>query len=191
MARLPVVAIRMLVIAGAVLGTFTYASRWRADHDRDQRRLTENFELGFRKPAGYRELWHGPQALFVFQDPATGLRYRGSVNQVVADFNPTPSLTSDKLAEQMVSNTEANMPGWKGAVLDSVATDAVDWRLVRREGPGRCVVSAFGVRGNTTAMVSLVGRGKEIDQIVAHMPVFRRFLRTLTFDKTDFSTRYR
>lgn len=191
MARLPAAPIRALIVVGVIVGGLTYGSRLRADHELNQIRMTENFELGFAKPTGWRELWHGPQALFVYQDPKTGLRYRGSVNQVVAEFNPTPSMTSDALAEQMVSNTKANMPGWNGIVLDSVATSAVDWRLVRREGQGKCVVSAFGVRGNTTAMVSLVGAGKETRHVAAHMGSFREFLRTLTFDKADLTKRYR
>lgn len=190
MLRLPVAAVRTFAIAGVALATLAFGSRMRADHIARQKLQTENFDIGFHKPKGFEELWHGPQALFVYLDPTTGLFYRGSVNQVVADFNPTPTMNSDALAAQMVSNTRANMPGWKGVVLDSVTTSAVDWRLVRREGGGKCVVSAFGVRGNTTAMVSLVGVGKNIPRIDAEMDSFRAFLRTITFDKADLSKRF-
>lgn len=190
MPRLPANAVRAFIISGVTISVLTYGSWLRADHAKSLALQTENFDVIFAKPRGFKELWHGPQALFAYQDPSTGLRYRGSVNQVVADFNPTPLLTSDGLAEQMVSNTTANMPGWKGVVLDSVPTSSVAWRLVRREGQGKCVISAFGVRGNTTAMVSLVGAGKEVRHIESQMDTFRDFLRTISFDKADLSKRY-
>ena len=186
MARVPGVVVRAVVIVGIAVFALTYGSRLRAEHDRRQAESTENFRIGYEKPPGWKELWHGPQALFVYQHPQTGVKFRASVNQVVSEFNPTPNMTSDSIAHQMVENTKANMPGWDGVVLDVVNTPAVDWRLVRREGQGRCVVSAFGVRGNTTAMVSLVAAGdSEMKHVDATMPRFREFLQSLTFTKTD------
>ncbi|MGV3615799.1 MAG: hypothetical protein ACO1SV_10740 [Fimbriimonas sp.] len=193
MPRIPATVAKGFVatgVIGVIAVALVYGSRLRAEHREAQTRSIENFELSYAKPDGWKEVGHGPQALFVYQDPESGVRFRGSVNQVVAEFNPTPTLTSDGLARQMVSNTKENMPGWNGVVLEALETPTVGWRLVRRFGQGKCVVSAFGVRGNTTAMVSMVADGKNVDQIEAKMPHFREFLQTVKFSKADLASRF-
>jgi hypothetical protein len=136
--------------------------------------------------AGWKEVPHGPQTLFLYRDPKTGLLLRGAVNQIIADVNPTPELHTDGIAQHFIDRTKENMPDWNVAKAygDVAGADGMRFRLIRRERPGKCVITAFAVKGNTTLIVSLSANGEEIAEIDSVFPQFQQVLAGMTLTKT-------
>jgi len=154
---------------------------YRTAHDRNQRDSIKNYTMGWTPPVGWKELPHGPQTLFLYRHPKSDLVIRGAVTNIVADINPTPDLDSDGIARHLLEVTEENMPGWKGEMLDEVKGDGTTFRLVRRGKSDRTVVSAFSVRGNCTAVITIAGTGKDAPKVERHMADFRAWLGDVRF----------
>jgi hypothetical protein len=171
----------IVLLLGGGVGYGVYKDR--AMHD-----STLNFALTYPKSmSGWRPREHGPQTLFLYEQPNTGLLLRGAVNQMVSDVNPTPNLDRDNLAQLMVDNTHDNMPGWTAVVEDKVDAKGTSFRLVRRSQRGQVVVTAFAVKGNTTVLISLSGRDQHVADVDKGMDDFRKFISSLALTKTDLS----
>jgi len=173
--RLPLFGVAILLFCGA------FAYRKHLASERDQN--TRNYSLNFVQPVGWKVLPHSPEALFLFQDPQTKLLMRGAMNDVVADYNPTPDLDRDGTAQWLLDVTSKNLKGWTGEMLDTIDANGVSFRLVKRWTNEKCVISAIGVRGNTTVVVTLSADKGQIDKIDPSLPKFRTYLAGLGFQR--------
>jgi hypothetical protein len=159
------------------------AGYWRKLNAESLEEAHTNFKLGYDLPTGWKELPHSPQTLFFCEDPKTKVKLRGAVNQVVADYNPTPELDRDGLTQQFADITTDHL-GWKATILDTVSFDGGSYRLIRRETTDRIVVSAIAVRGNTTVLMGISGIGEAKKQVDGQIPFFKRYLATTSLEKT-------
>ncbi len=180
MARLPAVVVRGAVLSCCALGAISYSTQWRKSYEQEKRDSIRNYQLVFQKPAGWKELPHGPQTLFIYECPKTGLLYRGSINNIVADINPTPGMTGDRIADTLLVNTRENMPGWSGERIHGENTEVGEWGFVQRKGQGKIVVSAFASKGNSTLVIAMVADQPKLHKAVdGQMPHFREFVKGL------------
>ncbi|AIE88121.1 hypothetical protein [Fimbriimonas ginsengisoli] len=167
----------MLAIGLIFIAAFAWFRRANAAASPD---TYANYSLVYALPSGWKEIPHSPQAIFLFRSLHSDLLMRGAMNDVVADYNPTPDLDRDGLAQWMLDITAANLKSWKGEMLDTVnGTNGTTFRLVRRWSPDKCVVSAIAVRGNTSIVVTLSGDERKVDILDQEMPAFRTYLTTL------------
>ena len=147
---------------------------------------TTNYAISYDVPKGWDPVPHGPQTLFLYKHPKTGLLLRGAQNQVVSDVNPTPELDSRGMAQYYIDRTKENLPDWKAELAGEVAADGVKFNLIRRSRNGKTVVTAFGVRGNTTLIVSLSGADDEQKSIDSGgMDFLREYVGQVSFAKAD------
>ncbi len=166
------VATLCLLVTGA--GAYSYRA-WRVQVQHAQ---SVNFALSF-PPAGpgWKSLPHGPYSVFTYEQRSTKLLLRGAVNNLVSDINPTPDMDRDNIARLMVDNTHDNMPGWTATTLDKIVqAHNTSFRIVRRAQKGHVVVTAFAVKGNTTILISLSGRGDHTADLDKAMGEFDDFL---------------
>lgn len=183
MSRLEPKRVRVFGFAFLALAVILPAGLWRKSNASALEEARTNFKLGYVLPQGWKELPHSPQTLFFCVDPASDVKLRGAVNQIVADYNPTPELDRDGLTQQFADITTDNL-GWKAKILDTVDFDGGSYRLIRRETVDRVVISAIAVRGNTTVMMGLSGIGKAKTHVDGQLPFFRKYLATTSLAKT-------
>jgi predicted RNA-binding protein with PUA-like domain len=166
------------VILIGVAGVYTS----RVKEERAQSIL--NYEVSHERPAGWKAIEHGPQTLFLYKDPVTHLLLRGAINQVVSEVNPTPELQTDSIAQYYIDRTAENQPEWTAKRLPDVDSNGVRFSMIEREKAGKCVVTAFVVKGNTTFMASVSGNNEETKAIEAELPHFREFLAKISLNRT-------
>jgi hypothetical protein len=137
----------------------------------------ENFQLDAPQFSNWKRADGGPIRKVVYRHPEADLRLQATLTQVRAGYNPTPELDSEALANQYVRTTREKMPTFRARRLGRVDAGPTRFELVERVGPDRAMVCAIAVRGNTTAVVSLIGVGK--DRLLArrYAPQFRRYLK--------------
>ena len=177
----------LVIMGGAILGIFA-GVKYLGSEKRRQAKSIENFSVAYpTPPKNWNPVNHGPQTLFLFEDTKRGLLMRGSVNQMVADINPTPDLDRDNLAKLMIDNTHANMPGWTAEMREMVQADGTSFRLIRRAQHGFVNLTACAVKGNTTFLVSLVARDKKVVEVDNSVPEFENYLSKIKFTKADSS----
>ncbi|RYG36447.1 hypothetical protein EON81_09700 [bacterium] len=165
------------------------ANQFAQKHESDRKDSIAVYKIAWEEPKGWQSLEHSPQSLFLFQHPTTKLLIRGASNQVIADHNPTPALDSEGLAEYYMQATAENMPEWKAERIAGEKGDGVPFCLLKRTREGKTVVSAFGVRGNTTLIVTLSANGKEQKDVERAESIFRESLRHISFKRTEFASR--
>ncbi|CAN5447578.1 hypothetical protein BH11ARM2_BH11ARM2_34040 [soil metagenome] len=167
--------------AGALLavGATQYVSHQKAAHEES----VAVYDIKWEKPTGWNVMPHSPQSLFLFRDPHTNLLIRGASNQIIADSNPTPELDSEGLADYYLATTQQNMPGWTAEKIAGDEGQGVKFALLRRQRDDKTVVTAFGVRGNTTLVVTLSGNGKEQKEIAATESAFREGLHHISLKR--------
>lgn len=156
-------------------GAIAYTHKREADREES----VLNYRIDHVPPHGWQKMPPSPQTLFAYRNPKTTLLLRGAVNQVVSDENPTPDMKTDNIAQYYVDLTGENQPNWKAQMLDSVNCEGSRFRLIRRETKGKCVITAYTVKGNTTLLVSLSADGDKVPEIDREMPDFRHFLSTV------------
>lgn len=144
----------------------------------------QNYAVGWDSPAEWKEVPHGPQTLFLYTNNDK-LLLRGSVNQVYSEVNPTPDLDARSLAEYYIASTRENMPGWTAEhVGEQPAADAT-WHLVRRETKDFKILIGYAVKGNTTVIVSLSGRGPSSLAVEPELDSFRTFLKSIRLTEQE------
>jgi hypothetical protein len=144
-----------------------------------QEQTPGNYTLEWSAPAGWKEARMSPMALFRYKHPKEETYIRCSLNQNVGDL-PSLHRTPDSLADFQLETTEQNQKGWTGKRLTDIQTDILEFALLRREQPSQVVVTAFGIKDNTTIMVSLTAAGKKASQQVeAAMPELEKLLKGL------------
>ncbi|HEY0867806.1 MAG TPA: hypothetical protein VGE01_10520 [Fimbriimonas sp.] len=143
-----------------------------------------NFKVVYEKPTGWKELPHGPQTLFLFQEPRTGVLLRGAVNQIVADVNPTPELDTDGIAQYYVDRTHENMKDWQAKMGEKVKAKDGEFRIIERERKDKKVVTAYAVKGNTTLLVSISGGPEAKVEVDRKMPEFKEYLSSIGLVET-------
>ena len=147
---------------------------------------SSNYELVMQNPEGWEAVPHGPQTLFLYRNPKSGLYLRGAQSQIVAEFNPTPDETNDSIAQFYVDRTHENLKEWTAVVTDKVQARNGSYQIIDRQRNGKRVVSAFGVQGNSTFIVSLSGNGQDVKKIDGALPWFHDFLANTDFRKVDY-----
>jgi hypothetical protein len=152
-----------------------------------ERNDAKNFVVHYQAPVGWKSTPHGPESLFREIDPKTGLILRGAANQVVDASNPTPDLTTDGIAKYFEDRTDENMPTWKATELAKAPGDGVDFAVLRRATKDRVVITAYAVRGNTTVLMTLFGKGKARNLVDSNLPVFYEMLKTVSLHEKDMS----
>jgi hypothetical protein len=146
----------------------------------------KTYRLKHERPLRWQELPPTPLVLFLYEDPLTKDTIRGSVNSVVADRVALPELDTNGIANHMIQVTESNLPGWKAKMLKDVSAGPLRYRIVRREKEGRCVITAFAVKGNTTVLISLAASGSKAANLEdRHLPFFEKFLAQTTLVPND------
>ena len=154
---------------------------------KEERALSiRNYLVNHEKPEGWKEMEHGPQTLFLYKNPVTHLLLRGAINQVVSEINPTPDLQTDSIAQYYLDRTSENQPDWTAKRLPDVTANGARFSMIEREKQGKCVVTAFIVKGNTTFMASISGNNDETKLIPEEIPHFRDFLAKISLTRTEF-----
>jgi hypothetical protein len=174
--RTPVLGLGIAVL---IAGAYAYRQQSLARTEES----TANFRLLFDTPQGWMPVPHSPQALFLFKNPGSKLLMRGAMNDVVAEYNPTPELDRDGLAKYMLDVTDLNLKDWRGSMLGTVSAQGTSFRLIKRWSPQKCVVSAVAVRGNTSVVVTLSGNQRQAQSIDQALPEFRSYLSTLGMER--------
>jgi len=146
-----------------------------------------NYAITYPHPTEWKELHHSPQTLFLFQNSKTHLLLRGAVNQIISDINPSPDMQADQLADYYMARTAENMPDWTGAKIGRVKGPDTTFSLIKRERKGKCVVTGYAVKGNTTFMVTLSANEGELKDIEPAMNDFRGFVSQIRLTEKDMS----
>jgi hypothetical protein len=154
---------------------------------RNQQGDSSNYRLESKNPVGWTAVPHGPQTLFLYRDPTTGILLRGAHNQIVAEFNPTPGDSKESVAQYYIDRTNDNLKEWTAKMSESVNAKGGSFQLIDREKKGKRVVTAFGVRGNSTFIVSISANGKEVGKIDGKLPWFKQFLSEVEFQPFDYN----
>lgn len=149
---------------------------WRNNADRAHTEAALNYKLVYAQPNGWVEKKHSPQTLFVYEN-ADGVTMKGGHMQIVDSENPTPDMDRDTLSDSFASVTRDNL-GWKATMGDIVECDGGSYRLIRREGKDRTIISAVSVKGNTTILVTLSAIGKSKPHVDEDLPAFVSFLKS-------------
>jgi len=179
--RYGILSAALVLCVGAGLG-------WRILNRNASKEAAANYSMSFPGvPLGWKALPHGPQTVFIYQQPGSKILLSGAVNQVIDEFNPTPDLGTDNIAEQFVDVTRTNLHGWKAELMDSVGARGTSFRLIRRSEKGHVVVNAFAVRGNTTVLITLSGRNQHVQDVDERLGLFRDFLSNVKFTRADMS----
>lgn len=137
---------------------------------------TTVYSVDYDRPLGWKEVPPGPFTLFVYRHPDGKGTMRAAINEVQEDFNPTPELDTEGIANHYIAITDNNMPEWKAEKLDAVDTDREHFSLIRRTKVGKTVYTAFCSKGNTTLVVSLYAGGKDAESLDDLLPEFRKLL---------------
>ncbi len=124
-----------------------------------------------------------PLTLFVFKHPNHEIYVRGFQYQVDYEFNPTPELDTDGLAEYYLDTTRTKQPDWKGERLPDATEGPVRFSMIRRITKGKTVVTAFAAKGNTTIGVALFANGDSVREVESVLPELRKFLSTFTLNR--------
>jgi hypothetical protein len=170
---------RVLAWVGVTIAVVAPAVAWRSNTQRSGAEAALNYKLNFSKPDGWTERPHSPQSLFVYANP-DGVTMKGGHMQVVDAQNPTPDMDRDALSNNFADITRENL-GWKVTMGDVIECDGGSYRLLRRVGGDRTIVSAVSVRGNTTVLVTLSAIGKSQKHIDEAMPDFLGCLKASRF----------
>jgi hypothetical protein len=148
-----------VLVAAVILGTFGGYVSW-AKNIKRAKELSLNYLVSYPgPPKGWESVPHSPRALFLYQRKGSNIMINAGLNQLEDDINPTPDLGTENLANQVIDMTRDNMPGWTAEKLDSVEAGGTSFRLVKRVNADHIVINAFTVKGNTTLLISLTGRG--------------------------------
>lgn len=137
---------------------------------------TSNYEILFPRPANWEAMPHAPFTQFLFEHKQTRSQIRGATNRIVSDVNPTPDLDEDGLAKYYLATTAENQPEWKAERLPDMRSKELRFSAIRRTRGDKIVVTAFTVRGNTTAIVSLAVSEPYLDRYDELLQEFKTFL---------------
>ena len=164
----------------SILGAFGGYVSW-AKNIKRAKELSQNYVISYPgPPKGWESIPHSPRALFLYQRKGTNVLINAGVSQLEDDYNPTPDLGTENLANQVIDMTRDNMPGWTAEKLDSVEAGGTSFRLVKRMNGDHIVINAFTVKGNTTLLISLTGRGTSSGRMIeSSLTDFRQFLSTV------------
>jgi hypothetical protein len=168
-----------VVAIGLALSTFAYAY-WKLKPNSGD---TRNYKIVWKAPAQSKEVPHGPQTLFLYRHDKHRDLLRGAQNQVVSEVNPTPDMDSRRLAQFYIERTDENLKEWSAEDIGQAPGKNVNFHLIHRKRKGKSVVTAFGVNGNTTLIVSLSSTEPKRPEISdARLDEFRKYLATIEFE---------
>ncbi|MDX2065257.1 MAG: hypothetical protein SFX74_05890 [Fimbriimonadaceae bacterium] len=172
------VSVGAIIAVGLALSTFAYAY-WKLKPSSGD---TRNYRIVWKQPSGSKAMPHGPQTLFLYRNEKHGYLLRGAQNQIVAEVNPTPDLDSKRLAQYYIDRTDENLKEWTAVDIGKSPGKNVNFHLIHRKRKDKTVVTAFGVSGNTTLIVSLSSTEPTRPEISeARIAEFRDYLATIEF----------
>lgn len=158
------------------------------NYDAQVAESAKNYAIGFpQPPVGWVAIPHGPQSLFMYRNLKSNALIRGGVNQIISDFNPTPGLGTNGIAQYYIDRTKENMPDWVAQKLGMVDAKNTSFRLIKRQRKGKVVVTAFSVKGNTTVLVTLASDENREDTVAPQMKLFSTFLSQISLNQKDMS----
>lgn len=145
---------------------------------------TQNYKIVFQKPENWNEEIPSLSTLFVYQEPKTRAILRGGVTQIVSDFNPTPELDTDGIADYYKDTTENHQPGWTVERMPDIETQNLRFSILDRRHPGKRILTCFCVKGNTTLVVGLSAYGQARDLLDDKLADLKSFLSKIQFVPT-------
>jgi hypothetical protein len=175
---------RFLGLSALAIAAIVPTVVWRSAHDRAHHENSLNYRLSYSMPTGWKAVEHSPQTMFQFKN-GDGVMIKAGKSQIVDDENPTPELDRDTLSENFASMTRSNL-GWQAAMGDVIEFNGGSYRLIRREGKDRTIISAVAVRGNTTVIITLAAIGPAKSHVDEALPSFRDFLGNTKFTLQHF-----
>jgi hypothetical protein len=145
-----------------------------------------NYEVGYTKLVGWKELPHSPNTLLLLQDPETKALLRCAATQVVSETNPEPDMDTVNIVKRVVRNARDNQPEWKTDHLKKFDNGKVHFELFRKANKGKTIIGAMAVRGNTTLLVSMSNTGEYAKDMAegSYEPLLT-FLSTIDLQVTD------
>lgn len=144
-----------------------------------------NYEVVYKKPAGWQELPKNPNTLLLTRDPKSLDVLRCSATQIVAEMNAEPDVDTASLVKRVVQTAKENQPEWKTEQLDGFDNGKVSFEIFRKTGKHKTVVNAMAVRGNTTLLVSVSNTGLGAKKLVDSHASLLAFLKTVDLQVTD------
>lgn len=177
------VALRSVLLLGLSGLALMLAARYRSNHEERVQDAVRNYEMRVIVPETWKPVPHSPMLRFAYNLPNAPVRITGALSRFEMDENPTADVDAVAMAEDSVRATTDRMANWVAHRIGPVEGKNTTFELVRRSRGEHHMVVAYAVKGNTTALVSLVtdASPKMLDD---QMPTFRRFLETTVFDET-------
>lgn len=148
--------------------------------------ITQNYQISYTALPNWKWCEPNPASLFTYQNPKTRAVLRGGTTQILSDYNPTPELDSDGIAEYYIDTTKRHQSGWTVQRLPDIETSSERFTVLDRRKEGKRVLTCFCVKGNTTLVVALSGYGKGKSILEEHIADLKRFLASVRLTPTVF-----
>ncbi len=175
----------VLVCLSAFLAVGCYGVyHWLTKNSATGLHYTQNYRVDFKQIPNWNEEPANMSSLFCYRNPKSNAILRGGVTQIVSDYNPTPELDTDGIAEYYVGTTEANQRGWTVQRLPDVETHDLRFAVLDRRHPGKRIITCFCVKGNTTLVVGMSGYGESRNLLDDHLADLKAFLSRIEFVPT-------
>jgi hypothetical protein len=172
---------RLWVLLTVALVAVAIALYWRLKTSPDAVD-SANYDVEYRLPPGWKDRGRGPLQIFVAQHEGTGALLSASVTRIEADYNVTPDLDTDGLAEHFIGLTREKQPGWTATRLPDVS-GTERFAVIERSGSRRRVLQAYAAKGNTTLMVALSIAGERRAALDGLYPDMEALLKSVKFAK--------
>lgn len=127
----------------------------------------KNYDIEFKHLDGWKQERMNPNTLALIRDPKTKALLRASATHVVDEENPEPDIDTKALVARTVRNAVENQPEWKTEPIGNYKTDNAEFGLIKKTNPGKTIIIAIAVRGNTTFVASLSNFGEGGKQLAA------------------------
>jgi len=150
---------RTLAIFGAAVVLIGGAATYRlatAKVNEDNR----NYEVKYSELQGWRHEPKNHSTLLLQRDPKSKALLRVSATQVVDEANPEPDIDTKALVARTVKSAVDNQPEWTTAPIGTYKTTDAEFGMIRKTNPGKTIIIAIAVRGNTTFVASLSNFGE-------------------------------
>ena len=145
-----------------------------------------NYEVTFEHLPGWKKVEMSPNTLALMRDPKTNALLRASATQVVDELNPEPEIDTMAIVHRTVQNAVENQPEWDTVPMGTYKTDHIEFGLIKKSNPGKTIIIAMAVKGNTTFVASLSNFGVGGKELAAgkYQPLLA-FLDTVKLTASD------
>lgn len=145
-----------------------------------------NYEVTFEQLPGWKNEDKKPNTLLLIRDPKSRALLRASATQVVDEENPEPDVDTKAIVARTIRNAQENQPEWKTDPIGTYKTSHAEFGLFRKSNPGKTIIIAMAVKGNTTFVASLSNFGEGGKELASgkYQPLLA-FLDTVRLTATD------